>query len=148
MFKKRVQFFESYSKRGFISLSHIEEEVQCFESYSIILSQIEENQSLVPWVVLKKSILWIILKKINPLSHIFQKIQFLKVIFFKKAQVSESYWKKRFNSLSHLKKGSIYWDIQKEGSILRVILIRRNQFFEAYWKKVQSLSHIEKRFNS
>ena len=73
-------------------------------------------------------------EKFNPLSHIFRKVQFLKVFFFffwkslwviyKRVQFIETYSKRVFNSSSHNKK--------------------RRQFFASYWKKFHSFSRVKK----
>ena len=76
MLKRRAQYCESRWKEGFTSVSEK-----------------------------KGSILWVffVSKKINSVSHVFEKVQFFES-FFGKNLLFESYWsKKKFNS-SHVKK--------------------------------------------
>ena len=139
------------------------------------LSQIQKKKKFNPWSQTQKkgSILWVILehkkswtlgvilqKDFNSLSHIekrfikrgsnsmshFKRVQFFESFFWHKVQFFESY-KKRINSLRRKK-------VQSFES-------KKNQFFEKYWKNIQffeffffwkkklnSLSHILKKFNS
>ena len=143
--QKNVQFFESHSKSRFNSLSHIQKEV--FNS----LDHIKVFNSLSN--IKKGSILWLT----------FQKVQFFES--WKKKFNSLSHVKRRFNSLSQssilwikMKKSSVHWVIFKKRPVLWVVFpascSRRDVQFSASCsrKKVfNSLSHIclkGRRFNS
>ena len=174
--KKKVQFCELYSKKGFNSVSYIQKnqfletsvkkKVGFFESYFFL----KKNSIL--WVVSEKSsILWVVLLKSS-----------IRWVMWKKRFNSFNHIGKRFNSVGHIQeKGSIHWDILKkkfnsssqvektkqfftsesknfhslrllltQGSILWVILLEKVQFFESILRKLglNSLSpFLEIRFN-
>ena len=120
MLKRRVQFLwvKFFSEKVQIFWSHSKKKVQFFASYS------RKKEG---------SILWVIMKKSSILSVIFTKGSILWVIFSEK---------KRFNSLSHVKKvqfcesswkESIFEHMfKKKESILWVICCKKFQFFESF----------------
>ena len=119
--KKKVQFFDSYSKRWFNSLSHVQ-------------------KGSILWVIFFKrgSILWVIQKRrFNSLSHAQKKVQFFESYSKKKRfNYFESFKKRRFNSLSHTQKRVQFFEsFKKEGSILLSHTQKKVQFFESYSKK-------------
>ena len=141
-FQKQVQFFESYFWVVFCDFFQFLwvifwKKVQFFESFV--------KMSSIFWVMSKKnfesydkkrgSILWVIFKKgFNSLGHIvkecdislsqnFQQSRILEVRLKKKKvnplshfQFLESYFTKRFNSVSNIQKKSILWVTFKKKS--------------------------------
>ena len=87
VFRKKVQFWESYSKEG------------------SILRVIYQMGSLHSDILKRSSILWVIFseKKSILLSHVQKKVHFF-----------ESYSQKKFTSLSHIRKKQILWVIFKK----------------------------------
>ena len=142
IFSKSVQFFESY---------FFEKKFYFFESFYKQFWELYEKGSIL-WVIVKKSIprvifkeqnLWVIFKKevqffesnskkFYSLSRLFQKVEFLKVIFIKikKDQVFESYWKK----------STILWVVfcnEKFQFFESFFVTKKFQFCESYSKNVQ-----------
>ena len=106
--KKRFNSLSQVEKGGFNALSHSILWVKLKKSILDSVSRIQKKIG---------SILWFILQKFNPLSHIEKnRVQFLESIY-KRVQFIETF--------------------KKDGSILRVTLKKKRQFFESYWKKVQ-----------
>ena len=109
---KRVQFFESQSKkRRFKSLSHIGKQER-FNSLSHIEKRLQLCQSYWEEVHKRGSILWVIYKEFNFLSHFSQKkISILWVFFLTQGSILWIIFleKKRFNSMGLLKKEKILW---------------------------------------
>ena len=135
--RKKIQFLESHSKKKG-SWGHIQKKVQFFESHS------KRRFNSLSHIQKKGSILWVIFKKkFNSLSQT-KKNSFLRVIFYKKKTIFwnilllkvtiffESYWKKKFNSLS-LKKGvQIHWDMFKIGFNSLSHILKRVQLLASY----------------
>ena len=118
--KRRVQFCESFLLQKKIdSLSHTQKEIQFFESYS--------KRDSILWVIKRSSILWVIILK--------REVQFCEPC------------KKRFNSLSHTKRGRFNsFESCSKKSILWVIFKKRFNSM-SHKKSFNSMSHL-KRFNS
>ena len=142
-----MQFFESYAKKRFNSLSHEKgsilwvifknQTVQFFASYSRnkgfnSLRHIQEMRSSILWGVFKKcSILSVGSKKSSMMWVIFKK---RKVpCFFKKKKTCESFF---FFSKKKILESCFFF------------LKKKVQFFELFFQKKKSLWHIEKGFNS
>ena len=146
-----VQFIGTYSKQGSILESYWKN--QFFESYSkkvgSILWAMFKKKVQFLWVMLKRkkdSILWVIVKRRVQVCESYWKEGFKSVsqiekgsiknsilwVMFKKGSIIWPLWKKKFNSLRHIKK-----------SILRVFLRRKVHFLKSFfWKRFNSLSHI------
>ena len=164
MLQRRVQFFESYWKNLWVILK--KKKVQFFVSYfwwklnslsrfffwqknskiQFCDSRSRNFNSLSHSFFEKKTILRVMLKKVqfiescsnrfNPLSLSRKKVQFFESFFLEKSSIFYG-----FDSLSRIqtKVSSILWVIlqKEEGSILSVT-----------FKKFNSLSYIQRRFNS
>ena len=154
--RKKGSFFESDFWKGFNSLSHIQKGLNFwiilqkgFNSLSHIVT-FKKNQffshiqkKIQFFDSSKKGwILWVMSRRLYSLTHtFFKKGSILGVVFFF-LKMGSILWviyfvsKKKFNSLSHIEKGTILWLIfQRKG----------NNFFETYSKRVQSFWFI---FNS
>ena len=130
IFKKRVQIFELYSKKGFNSLSYIQKKkVQFFELFEEFntLSHIEKwflKRGSILWVIKRVSHLWVI-EWVQFFESYFWKRCSILWAFFPKVQSFESLLKKKtkgFNSLSHFSRQD---HVQKNGF----------NFYESCWKK-------------
>ena len=171
---EKVHFFESYLTRSsilwfffekFNSLNHVftkKKKVRFFESYFLIC--IHEKSSIL-WVFFSRkekvpffeyilkdgSILWVMFRK-RFSSCIFWKKRFnsLTHIEKKKRFNSWSYQLKRFNSLSHVKKVQffeflIHWVKYFVKKNLWVIFEKSVQVFESWKRRIRFLSHVEKK---
>ena len=142
-FVKRVQFFESHSKKCSVFLWVISEKFQTFGSYFIkekvhFFESVGETRGSILWVMLKSvRFLWVISEKFTPLYHI-TKIQSFLWVKSEKIQSCGSYFQKRssilwvtlekINSLSHLKKKMFSFYESFGGKDI--------QFCESYSKKI------------
>ena len=144
--KRKIQFCESCWKEGFNSLNYIfcfwknsgsrSKRVQLFDSFSKKVNSLSQIKNLILWVILKK-FYW---KMFNSSNHILTRVQFF-----------QSYWKKRFNSVSQIfqKRFNPLIDIQegfntfkslrvfffkKRSPILCVIFKQKVQFCKSYTK--------------
>ena len=173
MLNRRVQFFESFWKEGFNSVSYFLKE-KWFNSLnhvqkvgSISMSQCWRKSSIL-WVMLNRRVqffesCWT--EGFNSFSHVEQKGSILWVMLKRRVQFCQSFWKEGFNSVSLIKKkGSIQWIIffekfnswsqNKKGfQCLESFLFfpTKIKFIESHSekKKFNSLSHIQqKKFNS
>ena len=161
---KWVQFFESYQKKEFNSLSQFFSQKQHFESYFKkrfnSLSRFFEKKSLshINKVlnslsrIQKCSILWVVFKKkLNSSSLVRKRSSILSVILRKRlnsvSQISkrvhffESYQQNEFKSLSHIKRNF------KNSSTLWVIFWKKVQFEASYSRNegFNSLRHVRRK---
>ena len=155
---KRIQFLESYWKRGFNALNHIQFFESNWKKKSVLnsVSRIEKGKVQFSESYLKSSILLshIFQKKINTLSH-FRKFNSLSHIREKWCSIRCDIKKKkqRFNSLSHVSKrgfnslSHIVKKKQKETTLW--VMPKKVQFFESYEKvhkgSILRVSHICKK---
>ena len=134
--KKKIQFFEWFSKISSIEIFDKNKRVQFCESYS-------KKKSWILWVnFFKKKMLWVV--------FLFKKFNSLSFFFFSKNGFNffESCWKEGFNSLrffssesrskrvqlfDSFSKSQFFKSNKKKGSTLQVIL-KIFEFFESYWK--------------
>ena len=169
-FFEKVQLFESFVKRSFNSLSfvsHVQKKKNhffdsCWKSGFDSLTHIEKEGS----------VLWVTLSKVQSFDSYFQKVQFLKVIFwrgsslwvilkkkkkvqfsesiYKRVQFIESYFPKTINLFFEsyiVSKRNILWVKLKKRHFLWVMLKRSVQFLiqlcESYWKRFKKIEILE-----
>ena len=116
--KTKFDFFESFLKRRFNSLSHIQLK-KLFNSF--LLSHIQKKR-FNSWGHIQSTILGVTFKKgFNSWGHILQNGTILWSHIRKKVQFFESYFTKRFNSV-------------------KVMLVKKKlQFFVSYFSKEGSI---------
>ena len=122
MFKKKVQFFESYLTKGFNSVNRIQ------KKRFISFSHTESKRGSILEGHIFHFFFWK-KKKLKSTSLVQKKVQFF-----------ESCQKKKVHSFSHVKKGSIFWVIfQEEFNSLSHISWQKKkvQIFESFFKRVQ-----------